>query len=186
MGFSFGRKVTIYGRKSKWRSFLLKESLDHYVLKRLNANSNFQNTMEFKNYLDFIISISSYNYESSTNVFWSAFPEENYKRWFGKNAEILMNNKNKNNQNIKTIFAKIRNNQIISQNELNEICIYFGKKRSYTDIKCQEEYGILMTYIFTTVLKNYNLYKFSSQILDAIINYIPVEYGNKNGFEPYC
>jgi len=182
-GLVLAEKSRYVAEKVNGEVFLLKESLDHYVLKRLNANSNFQNTMEFRNYLDFIISISAYNYETSTNVFWSAFPEENYKRWFGKNAEILMNNKN--NQNIETIFAKIRNNQIISQNELNAICIYFGKKRSYTDIKYQEEYGILMTYIFTTVLKNYNLYKFSPQLLDAIINYIPVEYGNKNGFEPY-
>ena len=169
--------------------YLLKESLDHYVVKKIITDPNFQNTLEFKNYLNYMKRIMTCNYELSTNLFFSVFSKDKYQIWFADSFNSMQNIRKNNSQTFGLVYSKMKNNQIISQDELNIICTYFSKRRFYENENYKEKYSVLISYIFNVFVNNSNKYKFTPQILDAILNYAPIQYSlhlrNKKDFNPY-
>ena len=153
-----------------------KESLDHYVLKRISEDNNFVKTPEFRNYFNYIKKIiKEIPTELATNLVLcnidilrtaSEIYEPNDQNAF---AYYLRYQKSMNKR-VDNLNKKIKNNILLTQDEINFLCSYYAGRRKY-----DENYSNLITYIFTYFGKQYGL-KCSYEVLDAIFTYLPFEY----------
>ena len=156
---------------------LFKESLEHYLLKKITEDLNFINTVRMHNYMKFFTEIYRVNkMELNTNVLFKDgdirnkilkkfYPEQEYV--FQKNYEIY-------NRNCDLIIEKMKNNLKINSNELNYVCEYLAKLRA-PEI---EENKIIMKYIFSNIENK--AIEFTPQVKDFILSYLPYFYKEAN------
>ncbi len=156
---------------------IFKESLDHYILKQLQENPSFINTVEMRNYAEFIARIYRENsIEVNTNV---VLKNEKYRNLiidkYLKDRKQSLNmdyNFQKNNAILKNIFEKMERNYTITQQEVDFAAEFIAKSRN----KNLEENKIFLKYVFGQ-MKNTDL-KFSCRIQDAVLSYLPFYYSN--------
>ena len=172
--------LTRYEKGVDVNMLALKDSLDHYIAKKISTDKNFIDSQEFKNYAKYlkkIVSQKSYtiytNYkiylELSTNVVFDYLTGDKLNKVFPKNnIETIRNN---NQKIIRAIFQKIRGNKQISAGELGFISDYLDNKK---DIE-SETYKEYMEYIF----KNNNNIIGTPKILSAILTYMPGFYDKR-------
>lgn len=166
---------------------LLKESLDHYVLKAMKEDKNFINSIECNNYFTYLKNLSNHNdYEYHTNVVLSNVLNNDefikYKqKYIGNNLNVFNEKINNNTNRLNSIFNQIKNNKEVSQNELNLICGVLSDYRENCEVMRH-----VIKYIFNNLTKQDNKLKCSPQILSAILTYIPYmsDKIKKNGFRP--
>lgn len=154
---------------------VLKESLDHYVLKKISENKDYIKTKSFSNYYRFISKIIKYIptelvtnpvfyyrsiVESACDLYES---DKNVFPIYARNVKV-MNNK------VSRLNDMIKNNELLSQNDLNFLCRYYAGRRKFDD-----NYSNLITYIYT-YLGNKSGLTCSYEVLDAISTYLPFEY----------
>lgn len=166
---------------------LIKESLDHYVLKKMSEDSNFINTNECNNYFSYLKKLSNYNsYEYHSNVVLRNVLNNSefikYKeKYIGNNNGKFNEKIRNNNKKINEIMNKINNNQEVSQDELDLICGVVSDYRY--DCKVLRS---VVKYIFNNLLKQDSKLKCSPQVLCAILTCVPYmsDKIKKNGFNP--
>lgn len=166
---------------------LLKESLDHYVLKRMSEDSNFINTEECNNYFNYLKKLSNQNdYEYHSNVVLSNVLNrkefiEYKEKYIGNNIDKFNEKIRNNNNKLNDIVNKIKNNQEISQDELDLMCGVVSDYRK--DCKILRD---TIKYVFNNLTKQNSKLKCSPQVLSAILTCVPYlsDKIKKNGFEP--
>lgn len=154
---------------------LFKESLDHYVYRELNSNLMFIDTIEMKNYVNYIIDIyNSSTIEFNTNVVLrdTNLRKKIVDKYLSKYRDTLEKRSEYDNDLCDKIIDKIKENKQVSQSEVNYVCEYLAKL-NYPRL---EENEVLLKYIFGE-MKNCNL-KLSYQVKDLILSYIPYFYQN--------
>ncbi len=158
----------------------LKDSLDHYIAKQISENKNYINTLEFKNYANYLKKISNqkkYIYDNgypiylefSTNIVFEYLNQNMLDKIYPGNKINSVISKNKDMLNI--MLSKIRNKQQLSFRELQIISDYFDNKK---DLK-MEDYTKYLEYIFEPK----NGVKSTPQIVSAILTYLPKFYGQE-------
>ena len=164
----YNENTTINGR-----DVTLKESLDHYILKRIESNRSFLYSNEMKNYLKLFATI--YNKDSSemnTNVVFKneSIREKIIEIYFKNKRDAIIKKWNDNSKKTKDIMKKIKNNETISQDELNYISSFITRLRTSNT-------NDLMKYIFGKMRRT-NL-KFSYQVQDLVLSFIRYFYGEE-------
>ena len=173
----FNDKMNIDGFK-----VLFKESLDHFIVKKVMIEKSFIRTIQFKNYLNYLKKMALVQTEICTNVFFNCFNNQLdalLDSLFGKkDADTIKNIRKDTFDKLKRIKYKIEKGISLNQMELDYYCVYFANSRVYS-----EDYRKLISFIFSNLYYNKNL-KCSYQVLVAILNFLPYEYPRENGFDP--
>ena len=128
-----------YGDESNAYFLALKESVDHYVAKRIHEDKNYVDTIEFKNYFDHIKKVVRQNaivheknkvyLELNTNVVFEYLDEKMLEKIAGKN--YVKNHMDFNYKYIKFIMNKIEKNQFVSNEEIKLLSTYFDNKKDF-------------------------------------------------------
>lgn len=171
--------INRYNRGVEVRKLAFKDSLDHYIVKKISENPNYMNTMEFKNYIKYIREINTQkNYiigqktihpELSTNIIFEYLSEEDLKSLFPN--DNIKKEIEENNYLINDIFNKIKNNQNIDLEELEFISDYLDNKKDLDNSKYTE----YISYIF----ENKDKLNMTPKICSALLTYIPKVYGSE-------
>ena len=171
-----------YGNESNAYFLALKESVDHYVAQRIHEDKNYVDTMEFKNYFDYIKKIVIQNaivheknrvyLELSTNVVFEYLDEKKLEKIAGKN--YIKYNMDSNYKYIKFIMNKIGQNQSISNEEIKLLSTYFDNKKDFKNPEFKKMYQNFMKY----VMENRQKLKSSPQLISSILTFLPSYYGN--------
>ena len=152
-----------------------KESLDHYILKKISENRDYVKTKSFSNYYKFISKIYYYiptelvtnpvfRYRSVVETACNLYEtDKNVFPIYARNVKA-MNNK------VDCLNDRIKNNELLTQSDLDFLCRYYAGRRNYDD-----NFSNLITYIYTYLGKRTGL-KCSYEVLDAINTYLPFEY----------
>ncbi len=160
----------------------IKESLDHFMLKSFLNNPKIVSRIEFQNYIEYLNYILSHNpLEMSTNPFLQQKDIDLKNLLNSPNFNLYILNRNSENNEINQLNEKIKNNQDLTQKELNKLCAYYGTKRINT-----KEYNNLINYIFTALPKRSDLIA-SYEVQNAILTYLPFAYPkfeDSMNFEP--
>ena len=115
-----------YGSEADAFYLALKESLDHYVAKKISENKQYINTPEFRNYVNFLTQIIKSNttqvgnsriyLEPSTNVVFEYLDDESLdKIWPGS---TLKKHIEYNNKIINSLMLKLENDDKITDDEV--------------------------------------------------------------------
>lgn len=158
---------------------VFKESLDHYILKRITEDSSFIKTQEFKNYLVYIFDIykkrkfdtgnTTLYLELNTNVVFRSKEIRDliFKEYLSSNdikannALIAYNEKILNN-----IVEKLKNRKKVTQKELDFLSDYL-----YTSRNFENEYAqVLAEYVLNEITPESNI-KASIHIIGALLSY---------------
>ncbi|MGM9877586.1 MAG: hypothetical protein ACI33S_02955 [Bacilli bacterium] len=158
------------------------ESLNHFVVKMISTNPNFINSPEFKNYKkvmeESIIFGRGLIY---SNIFFSAFPDDFYKRIFDyKTYQLLQERIDKKKNNISLIESKLDNNYDLSQKELDYICDVLSFDRNINNTLHEK----VIKYIFNNLTKSNSPLRCNGYVLDAICSYFPKIYPKNDIFNP--
>ena len=166
-----------YSEGSDAYNLALKESLDHYVAKKISENPNIIYTNEFKNYFQYLKTITLQKgymlkdktkllLEFNTNVIFEYLNDDLLNRISPGNRVGESFRKNQNIINME--LQKIKDNQTLSTEELEFISDYLDSKK---DIQ-SKEYTDYIRYIF----KNNDKITSSPKIVSAILSYLPGYY----------
>ena len=165
---------------------LFKESLDHYVLKRMENDLNFINLAECNNYFNYLRKLSNTNkYDFYTNVVLFNVLNNpkflRYKEKYGLNNQMPQQKFGKAMIDINHIISKVRHNKILTHDELNLLCGFVSDYRENTEIL-----NDVIKYIFNNLTTEDCKLKCSLQVISAIATYIPYKSDaiKKNGFDP--
>lgn len=161
-------------------TIIFKESLDHYIVKKINTDLNFKNSNEFKNYLIYINYIvknrknNNYLLELNTNVvFKNEIAKQTILNMYSEKDRIFLNNSINNvNIYIQSLNNKLINDIRLSNEELKFLCDYLYTSRDNTN----NIYENLIHYLLNE--KNVVNVNFSNEIAAAYISYMPKIYGN--------
>lgn len=165
---------------------LFKESLDHYVLMKMENDNTFINSIECDNYFGYLKKLSNVNrYDFYTNIVLfnvlnnSKFIK--YKEKYGLNNQMVDKKFGKAMMDINHIILKVRHNKLVTQDELNLLCGFVSDYRENTGILNET-----VKYIFNNLTDDDSKLKCSPQVISAILTYIPYtcKMLKKNNFEP--
>ena len=150
---------------------LFKESLEHYVLKRLTQDKSFIHSKEFDNYTKHLNDsiIFSINHGKYHNNAFLAHVDLNLLQEYPNLINHINVLNNQSRQAVDKIIEKIIKKQLLTQDELDYICDYFAFNRNYDDY----EHELLINYIVNTLTQPYCQLNCSQYVLDAIIAFIP-------------
>ena len=156
-----------------------KESLDHYVLKRILEDKSFIETKEFENYWNYIkeltierkfsIGNKDYYLEFNTNI---VFRNPNIRQMifnkFLSTNNIINNEKliSNNNNIINQIITRLKKREKVSQNELDFIGDYIYTSRDFSNDIAET----FVEYMFNEIENNPTI-KQSVPIMGAITSY---------------
>ncbi|MDD6272843.1 MAG: hypothetical protein PUA90_04950, partial [bacterium] len=146
------------------------------------TNPNFINSPEFKNYKkvmeESIIFGRGLVY---SNIFFSAFSDDFYKRIFDyKTYQLLKERIDKKKNNVSLIENKLDNNYDLSQKELNYICDVLSFDRDINNTLHEK----VIKYIFNNLTKSNSSLVCNGYVLDAICSYFPKIYPKSDIFNP--
>ena len=170
----------------------LKESLDHYVLKRIEDNPQFLGGTQGQNYLNYVVSIMRIEREEIYNniAIRTIIRDPNLRKYLiNKVSYNLIPEYNSVVNKINVIEAKIKRNELVTQYELDTICAFVVDSRDLDD----EIYTSLIKYIYNNLnhpLCKQNGLHCSLQVINAIYNYVPLfardnfEKFKKSGYDP--
>ncbi len=170
----------------------LKESLDHYVLKRIEENPQFLGGTQGQNYLNHIINIIRIEKAEIYNniAVRTIIRDPNLRKYLiNKVSYNLIDEYNNVVNKINAIKVKIERNILVTQYELDTICAFVVDSRDSDD----EMYTSLIKYIYNNLnhpLCKQNGLHCSLQVINAIFNYVPLfardnfEKFKQNGFDP--
>ena len=160
-----------------------KESLDHYVLYKLSTDKNFINSQYYKNYLDYIITLSTkkvlktntgtimYPEITSNIVLFSKFIKESLSKYYSQTTQESFKKQYQKNMSIlKEIHYKLVKNEKLSEEEINIYADYLYSSRDFTNKKGD----VFVEYILNNAIK-YNI-KSTPAIIGAITSFCPYEY----------
>ena len=156
-----------------------KESLDHYVLKKISEDKSYIESQEFENYWNYISNIvmnrkfetsgGNLYLEFNTNVVFqnSEIRNKIFKK-FLSHEQLINNNKliEYNNKIKVNIINKIKNKSKITQKELDFLGEYIYTSRDFSDDTAK----IFAEYMFNEIQNNPSI-KTSTQIMGAITSY---------------
>lgn len=176
LGEEYSKK---YGPDADAFRLALKESLDHYVAKKLSEGKQYMNTPEFRNYANYLKQIiknttaqignSQIYLEPSTNVVFEYLDDEDLNKiWPGS---TLKKHIEYNSKIIKNLMKKIENGDKIADDEAKLLSRYFDNKKQLND----KDYKKYISYIF----KNLKTLKSSSELISSILSYLPMYYGEQ-------
>ena len=168
-----------YGSEADAFYLALKESLDHYVAKKISENKQYINTPEFRNYVNFLTQIIKSNttqvgnsriyLEPSTNVVFEYLDDESLdKIWPGS---TLKKHIEYNNKIINSLMLKLENDDKITDDEVKFLSKYFDNKKQFDDNK----YKKFLSYIF----KNLKSLSSSPELISSMLSYLPKYYGEQ-------
>lgn len=156
-----------------------KESLDHYILKRILEDKSFIETKEFENYWNYIKNLTierkftannkDFYLELNTNV---VFRNPNIRKMifskFLSNNAITSNENliSTNNKIISRIVTRLKKREIVSQNELDFIGDYIYTSRDFSNDIAET----FVEYMFNEIENNSTI-KPSVPIMGAITSY---------------
>ena len=155
---------------------LIKESIDHLIVKKINEDKIFINTEEFKNYAKYIKNISN-NFsidgiaiEIFTNpVFLNNYTHNALLSILKPSSKINYNSYIDNTNNkLSQIIQKMNKGELITQIELDSICRVFALKNTPSD----KNYNIVLTYILH-YMKNYPSLKINLNELSFVACTMP-------------
>lgn len=173
LGEEYSKK---YGPDADAFRLALKESLDHYVAKKLSEGKQYINTPEFRNYANYLTQIiknttaqignSQIYLELSTNVVFEYLDDESINKiWPGS---TLKKHIEYNSKIIKSLMEKIENGDKIADDEVKLLSRYFDNKKQQDD----KDYKKYISYIF----KNLKSLKSSPELISSILSYLPMYY----------
>jgi len=151
--------------------YLFKESLDHYVLKRIEEDSNFINSQECDNYFLYLKKLLNQDkLELLTNiVLYNIINNEKYNDYKVKyKLDTYLIKSNSCLKEINNIMTRINNNKGISQKELDLVCNFVSDYRDNTP-----ELERIIIYIFNNLTFNGCNLVCTPQVSRAILTYIP-------------
>ncbi len=156
-----------------------KESLDHYILKKLIEDPSYIESKEFENYWDYISNIvinrkfeapgGNIYLEFNTNVVFqnSEIRNKIFKKFLNNEQQMNNNNLIEYNNKIKeNIINKIQNKSKVTQEELDFLGEYIYIGRNFSDDTAK----IFVEYMFNEIQNNPSI-KPSTQIMGAITSY---------------
>ena len=156
---------------------LVKESIDHLIVKKINEDDNFIYSEEFKNYCTFIKIIcfnSKFNRiltELFTNPVFLDQKTNNILKDIiisrDKIERIKIHINNVNNY-LKQILIKMSNKELITQEELDSICRILARKNTPSD----KNYQIVITYILN-YMRNYPTLEINLNELAFVSSVLP-------------
>ena len=158
------------------RTIMFKESLEHYILKRISEDESFIDSNEMKNYLKLFATV--YNTNSSEMNTIIIFKDEKIRekiidKYFKGKRDNIIVKWNENSRKVKSIVKKIQYFDKISQQELDYTCNYLGRLRTNNE----DTINIMMRFIFGR-MRDSDL-KFSSHVQEFVLSYLPFFY-NEN------
>lgn len=172
-----------YSSQSDAQFLAFKESLDHYIYKKIVENNNYINSNEFKNYFNYIMHIvndkkialnnQNFNMELSTNVIFRDDSIRNniFRRYYNVlTINIFENHINLIKNKINEIIDKMLKRKSVNQEEIDFISDYIYSGRISGDYA-----NIYIEYIFNEIKLNSNI-KVSTQMLGAITYCFTQEY----------
>lgn len=155
----------------------LKESLDHYISMRLKKDSNFKNTNEFSTYIKYLaevtkentnnIGLKTFHLEPSTNIVFNYLDEKTINKYFPNIDKMI----SKNKKTLDNIFYKIKNNQLLTNNEMNLAAKY---------LECKKEKNYRYDTFIDYVFNNLKRIGPSTEVLSAIASYLPYTFEPEN------
>lgn len=164
-----------YSSQSDALYLAFKESLDHYIYKQIVNDNNYINSVEFKNYLNYIMHVvndkkislnnQNFNLELSTNII---FRDDNirkliFQKYYNESTiNIFENHIKEIKKKLNEINDKMQKRESVSQAEIDFISDYIYSSRSFID-----NVDIYIEYIFNEIKSNSNI-KISIQMLGAI------------------
>lgn len=168
-----------YGPEADAFYLALKESLDHYVAKKISENKQYINTIEFRNYANYLAQIIKENntqignsriyLEPSTNVVFEYLDDETLNKIWPGNT--LKKHIEYNDKIINSLILKLENNDRITGDEVKFLSKYFDNKKQLDDNK----YKKFLSYIF----KNLKSISASPELISSILSYLPRYYGEQ-------
>ena len=168
-----------YKENSNAVMLAFKESLDHYVLKKVLEDEKYLDSTEFKNYLNYLMHIveektdtlngEKLNIELCSNIIFRNDEIRNkiLKKNYNQNTiNIFDSNIKKVKDRINSIFKKMVNREKISQEEIDLVGDYIYSSRNFNN-----DIGrIFAEYLFNEITPESNI-RVSPQILGAITSY---------------
>jgi len=152
---------------------LFKESLDHYIVKKINQDEKFIGGELFFKYLKYIENIfKSDPTEFTTNIVFQneELKEKILNRFYANSKEYYLKIEDNISSNFSDIINKIQNREEIYQNEIDYICSFLAKYKFNVEGVCE----VVLKYIFgdmrTTDLK------FSYPVQEFVLSRLPFEY----------
>lgn len=167
-----------YSSQSDAQFLAFKESLDHYIYKKIVKDNNYINSDEFKNYLEYIkqvvndkkISLNkqNFNIELSTNII---FRNAIFRKYYNESTvSIVEDHINEIKKKLNEITDKMQKRESISQEEIDFISDYIYSSRNFSD-----NTNTYIEYIFNEIKPDSNI-KASTQMLGAITYCFTQEY----------
>lgn len=167
-----------YSSQSDAQFLAFKESLDHYIYKKIVKDNNYINSDEFKNYLEYIkqvvndkkISLNkqSFNIELSTNII---FKNAIFRKYYNESTISIVEDRiNEIKKKLNEITDKMLKRESISQEEIDFISDYIYSSRNFSD-----NTNTYIEYIFNEIKPDSNI-KVSTQMLGAITYCFTQEY----------
>lgn len=167
-----------YSSQSDAQFLAFKESLDHYIYKKIVKDNNYINSDEFKNYLEYIkqvvndkkISLNkqNFNIELSTNII---FRNAIFRKYYNESTISVVEDRiNEIKKKLNEITDKMLKRESISQEEIDFISDYIYSSRNSSD-----NTNTYIEYIFNEIKPDSNI-KVSTQMLGAITYCFTQEY----------
>ncbi len=169
-----------YGNESNAYYLAFKESLDHYIAKKISEDKNYINSSEFRNYFDYLREVVNKNVvrygrdkiflEVNTNVVFEYLDEKALQKITGKN--YIKDNIVKNEKIIKSIMDKVNKNGFLNDEEIRILGTYFDSKKDFKNPEFKQNYNDFIRYI----LNNRKTLRTSPELISSILTFLPSYY----------
>ncbi len=154
----------------------LKESLDHYVAKRLSEDKNYYRSVYFQNYYQYLIDLVNKRVVKNKNgdlyLELSINPVFDYLSDDVLNELSPENNIRKlqdyNQSTIDLLINKIKNGESIHPKAVEFLAEYFDNRKDFSD----ERYSIFIGYVFS----NLNKMKSTPRLISSVLTFLPSTY----------
>lgn len=160
---------------------MFKESLEHYITKKLITEPDFYNSKQLKRYINHLvipeIKFSLKNKLPLNNHFLNIVDDEILKKILKtRYLQKLKLIKEKNDKQKKEIINKIKKDEKITQKELNYICNCFAFNRDVNN----KDHELLINYIINNLTKKDCPLIGNRFVSDAILAFLPKFYKTKD------
>lgn len=157
------------------KCILFKESLDHYIAKRIKEDERFIYGNLFKRYINYISKIGQEDpTEYITNIVFhnEEIKDKIFEIYFKKSIQVLNKIENNTSSRFEQIFNRIVNGEEIAQNEIDFVSSFLACMKFDVDAASDE----LLKYIFGP-MRNTNL-KFSQPVQEFVLSRLPFIYSS--------
>lgn len=152
---------------------LFKESLDHYVAKKISIDNNFINGDLFKNYIRHIGNIAKSDpTEYITNIVFhdDEIKEKIFEKYFTDQVPLLKKSEENTASRFKYIFDKIEKEEDVTQEEIDFVSSFLARMKFDID----DASNLLLKYIFGK-MRNTEL-NFSYPVQEFVLSRLPFIY----------